>query len=204
MQLVECPSIYEMLPNPEFKWREKPIIQVWRKDPEKDGIVELVQYEATDCVSLFEEALRNNELTYNGKKVALPFNMSVFKWATKTRQILDNAELPDSVSFYNIYGTSYETPYDVCYGSESSPIGDLSEVCHTVPAYTYVDGDGTVPTESARADGFSAQESVGVEADHRGLLSDENVFKLLKKWLGVSEKSEWRCVSKSKVVDLCT
>jgi hypothetical protein len=62
LQLVECPSIYEMLPNPEFKWREKPIIQVWRKDPEKDGIVELVQYEATDCVSLFEEALRNNEV----------------------------------------------------------------------------------------------------------------------------------------------
>ena len=62
MQLVECPSIYEMLPNPEFKWKKKPIIQVWRKNPEKDGIVELVQYQATDCVSLFEEALRNNEV----------------------------------------------------------------------------------------------------------------------------------------------
>jgi len=37
----------------------------------------------------------------------------------------------------------------VSYGSESSPIGDLSEVCHTVPAYTYVDGDCTVPIESA-------------------------------------------------------
>jgi hypothetical protein len=65
MQLVECPSIYEMLPNPEFKWKEKPIIQVWRKNPEKDGTVELVQYEATDCVSLFEEALRNNEVDSN-------------------------------------------------------------------------------------------------------------------------------------------
>ncbi|KAL6601260.1 hypothetical protein ACP70R_044480 [Stipagrostis hirtigluma subsp. patula] len=203
--LVECPSIYEMLPNPEFKWKEKPIVQVWRKNPEKDGVVELVQYEETDCVSLFQEALRNNELTYNGKTVALPFNMSVFKWATETRRILDNAELPDTVSFYNIYGTSYETPYDVCYGSESSPIGDLSEVCHTVPAYTYVDGDCTVPVESAMADGFAAKERIGVKADHRGLLCDENVFELLKKWLGVREnarvsKSARRCVSRSKVV----
>ncbi|XP_039795892.1 phospholipase A(1) LCAT3 isoform X4 [Panicum virgatum] len=166
--LVECPAIYEMLPNLNFNWKEKPIIQVWRKNPEKDGTVELVLYEASDCVSLFEEALRNNELTYNGKKVALPFNMSVFKWATETRRILDNAELPDTVSFYNIYGRSYDTPYNVwpvgyqymrlSYGSESSPIGDLSEVCHTVPAYTYVDGDCTVPIESAMVYTKVAQE----------------------------------------------
>lgn len=65
MQLVECPSIYEMLPNMDFNWKESPIIQVWRKSPEKDGTVELVQYEATDCVSLFEEALRNNEVDFN-------------------------------------------------------------------------------------------------------------------------------------------
>uniref|UniRef100_A0A0D9XFJ8 Phospholipase A(1) n=1 Tax=Leersia perrieri TaxID=77586 RepID=A0A0D9XFJ8_9ORYZ len=200
--LVECPSIYEMLPNPKFKWKEAPIVQVWRKNPEKDGVVELVLYEATDCVSLFEEALRNNELKYNGKTVALPFNMSVFKWATETRRILDNAKLPDTVSFYNIYGTSYDTPYDVCYGSESSPIGDLSEVCHTMPAYTYVDGDGTVPIESTMADGFAAKERVGIKADHRGLLCDENVFELLKKWLGVKEEStQRRRLSKSKVID---
>ncbi|KAG8057376.1 hypothetical protein GUJ93_ZPchr0002g25888 [Zizania palustris] len=200
--LVECPSIYEMLPNPHFKWKEAPIVQVWRKNPEKDGMVELVLYEATDCVSLFEEALKNNELKYNGKTIALPFNMSIFKWATETRQILDNAELPDTVSFYNIYGTSYDTPYDVCYGSESSPVGDLSEVCHTMPVYTYVGGDGTVPIESAAADGFAAKERVGIEADHRGLLCDENVLELLKKWLGLNEmKSTRRRLSKSKVMD---
>jgi hypothetical protein len=65
--LVECPSIYEMLPNRNFNWTEKPTIQVWRKNPEKDGTVELVQYEASDCVSLFEEALRNNEVDFNIK-----------------------------------------------------------------------------------------------------------------------------------------
>ncbi|XP_073356629.1 phospholipase A(1) LCAT3 [Aegilops tauschii subsp. strangulata] len=199
--LVECPSIYEMLPNPNFEWKEKPIVQVWRKNPEKDGTVKLVLYEATDCVSLFEEALQNNELNYNGKTIALPFNMSIYKWATETRRILENAELPDTVSFYSIHGTSYETPYDVCYGSESSPIGDLSEVCRTVPTYTYVDGDCTVPVESATADGFPAKERVGVRADHRGLLCDENVFKLLKKWLGVSENARGR-VSKSQIMDM--
>ncbi|CAL5073379.1 unnamed protein product [Urochloa decumbens] len=141
-------------------------------------------------------------LTYNGKKVPLPFNMSIFKWATETRRILDNAVLPDTVSFYNIYGTSYDTPYDVCYGSKSSPIGDLSEVCHTVPTYTYVDGDGTVPTESVMADGFAAKERVGVEADHRGLLCNDNVFELLKKWLGASDKAMRRRVPKRKVVGL--
>ena len=40
-------------------------------------------------------------------------------------------------------------PFLHSYGSESSPIGDLSEVCRTVPTYTYVDGDCTVPVESA-------------------------------------------------------
>jgi hypothetical protein len=64
MQLVECPLIYKMLPNLDFNWKKKPIIQVWRKNPEKDGTVELVQYEATGCVSFFEEALRNNDVEF--------------------------------------------------------------------------------------------------------------------------------------------
>jgi phospholipase A1 len=79
MQLVECPSIYEMLPNPDFKWKDKPIIQVWRKNPEKDGMVELVLYEATDCVSLFEEALRNNEVVRLRLAFSLKMCSNVFQ-----------------------------------------------------------------------------------------------------------------------------
>jgi len=67
--LVECPSIYEMLPNLNFNLKEKPTIHVWRKNPEKDGAVELVQYEASDCVYLFEEALRSNEVDFNIKMI---------------------------------------------------------------------------------------------------------------------------------------
>lgn len=52
-----------------------------------------------------------------------------------------------------------------------------------------------------QADGFAANERVGVKADHRGLLCDDNVFELLKKWLGVRETTRRR-MSKSKVMDL--
>ncbi|KAB1203435.1 Phospholipase A(1) LCAT3 [Morella rubra] len=89
-------------------------------------------------------------LNYDGKMVALPFNFEILKWAAGTRQVMYDAKLPDGVCFYNIYGTSFDTPFDVCYGSETSPIEDLSGICHTMPQYSFVDGDGTVPAESTK------------------------------------------------------
>lgn len=55
------------------------------------------------------------QLKYNGKSVPLPFNLSILKWAAGTRKILNDAQLPNTVSFYNIFGKSYETPFDVWY-----------------------------------------------------------------------------------------
>ncbi|XP_047331483.1 phospholipase A(1) LCAT3-like [Impatiens glandulifera] len=195
--LVECPSIYEMLPNPEFNWKKTPEIQVWRQqDNDGETNICLETYTPAGSVSLFEEALRNNELSYDGKTIALPFNLAILKWATKTRNILNKAELPTEVSFYNIFGISYDSPLDVCYGSETSPIEDLSEVCHTMPQYTYVDGDGTVPAESAKADGYAAVERVGIAATHRSLLCNKKVFQHIKRWLGIHHKKT------SRVLDL--
>ncbi|KAG0498033.1 hypothetical protein HPP92_002724 [Vanilla planifolia] len=200
--LVECPSIYELLPNPLFKWKEQPLIKVWRKDMEDNDSVKLEVYDSTECIDLFRKALRNNELTYHGEYFALPFNLSILNWASRTRQILDVAQLPDNVDFYNIYGISYDTPHNVCYGSEASPIDDLSEICHTMPEYSYVDGDGTVPADSAMADGFAAKARIAVKAQHRALLSDKTVLKLLKQWLGVAQYSQQSGHSQTaKVVD---
>ena len=52
-----------MLANPEYEWERQPEIQVWRKHT-KDGQanVNLESYGPTQSVSLFEGALRNNEV----------------------------------------------------------------------------------------------------------------------------------------------
>lgn len=55
------------------------------------------------------------QLSYGGNTVALPFNFSILRWTAGTRQILNNAQLPEGVSFYNIFGTSFDTPFDVWY-----------------------------------------------------------------------------------------
>jgi hypothetical protein len=193
-----------MMANPDFKWKKQPEIRVWRKKSENDvdTSVELESFGLIESIDLFNDALKNNELSYGGNKIALPFNFAILDWAAKTREILNKAQLPDGVSFYNIYGVSLNTPFDVCYGTETSPIDDLSEICQTMPEYTYVDGDGTVPAESAAAAQFKAVASVGVSGSHRGLLRDERVFELIQQWLGVEpKKAKRKHLRTHKVVD---
>ncbi|KMZ75159.1 Phospholipase A2 [Zostera marina] len=201
--LIECPSIYEMLPNPGFQWKHQPVIQVWRKvtDDDADAVVKLETYYSTECYDLFENALVDNEITYNGETVPLPFNNDILDWALQTRAVLDSAKLPESVSFYNIYGTEYSSPFNICYGTEDSPISDLSEICDIQGKYSFVDGDGTVPTESAIADGFNATERAGVKATHRDLLCDKNVLELIMQWLDIVSLSKKRSKSTTKVMD---
>ncbi|CAA6668602.1 unnamed protein product [Spirodela intermedia] len=73
------------------------------------------------------------------------------------------------------------------YGSQESPISDLRQILTAEPNYIYLDGDGTVPMESSKADGLDALARVGVPADHRGIVCDRHVFRILKHWLKAGE-----------------
>ncbi|XP_072969903.1 lecithin-cholesterol acyltransferase-like 4 [Typha angustifolia] len=187
--LIECPSIYELMASPEFQWEHVPLLQLWReKDDDHGNSTTLLEsYEPVEAIKLMAEALLNNVVTCGGLEVPLPLNLEILRLATETREILSRAKLPATVKFYNIYGINNATPHSVCYGSEDAPISDLQKILCFQAKYICVDGDGTVPTESAKADGFDAVTRVGVPADHRGIVCDRHVFRILKHWLKAGE-----------------
>uniref|UniRef100_A0A3N7HCR8 Lecithin-cholesterol acyltransferase-like 4 n=1 Tax=Populus trichocarpa TaxID=3694 RepID=A0A3N7HCR8_POPTR len=122
-------------------------------------------------------------VVYDGEDLPLPFNFDILKWADETQNVLSRAKVPPGVKFYNIYGIDLETPHSVCYGSSEVPVTDLPELQFCEPKYISVNGDGTVPAESAKADGLNAEARVGVPGEHRGILSDRHLFRILKHWL---------------------
>ncbi|KAF3790608.1 Lecithin-cholesterol acyltransferase-like 4 [Nymphaea thermarum] len=187
--LIECPSMYELMACPHFKWSDTPLLQVWKEIVDDDGNIssKLESYRPSESISIMVDALSSNKIQYDGVEIPLPFNLDILKWSNETRKILSSAKVPPSVKFFNIYGICNDTPHNICYGSEKSPVSDLRQLLISEPNYVCVDGDGTVPAESASADGFCAEARIAVPADHRGIISDRHVFRILKHWLGAGE-----------------
>ncbi|XP_076950689.1 lecithin-cholesterol acyltransferase-like 4 [Bidens hawaiensis] len=183
--LIECPSIYELMACLDHEWEHAPLLQIWKEIQDGNGnsAAMLETFTPIEAVSIFTQALSTNELSYGGVDIPLPFNTEVLHWANKTREILSSAKLPSNIKFYNVYGTGVDTPQSVCYGSAESPILDLQELPLLEATYINVDGDGTVPAESAMADGLEAEARVGIPGDHRGIICDKHLFRIVKHWL---------------------
>ncbi|KDP36467.1 hypothetical protein JCGZ_08597 [Jatropha curcas] len=187
--LIECPSIYELMSCPHFNWQYIPLLEIWKEKQDNDGGSQMIleSYSPEEIIEVFKEALSTNTVNYDGTDIPLPFNLEILKWANETKKVLSSAKVPPQVKFYNIYGINLETPHSVCYGSEEAPVRDVKGLRFFQPTYVCVDGDGTVPAESAKADGLNAEARVGVPAEHRGILSDHHVFRILKHWLKAGE-----------------
>jgi hypothetical protein len=183
--LIECPSIYELMACPNFRWEHIPLLQLWREKSTGDGKSRIIleSYPPAEAIEIMKDALLNNTVNYDGVDIPLPFNSKILKWANETQKIMSHAEVPSKVKFYNIYGTSLDTPHNVCYGSEEVPVTDLTELRYLPAKYLSIDGDGTVPVESAKADGLRAEARVGVPGEHRGILAEHHTFRILKCWL---------------------
>lgn len=66
LQLLECPSIYELLANPNFQWKDTPLLQIWRENLDNDGKKSalLESYEPAEAIKMIEEALSKNEVSH--------------------------------------------------------------------------------------------------------------------------------------------
>ncbi|KAJ0736248.1 putative phospholipase A(1) [Helianthus annuus] len=186
-KLIECPSIYELMACLDHEWEHVPLLQIWKQIQVGNGNSTpiLETFTPIEAVSIFTQALSTNELSYGGVDIPLPFNKEILQWANKTREILSSAKLPSSVKFYNVYGTGLDTPQSVCYGSVDSPILDLQELPFLDATYINVNGDGMVPVESSKADGLDAEARVSIPGEHRGILCDKHLFRIVKHWLKV-------------------
>ena len=71
LQLLECPSIYELLANPNYKWKDTPLLQIWRENLDNDGKKSalLESYEPEEAIKMIEKALSSNEVCHSHFKL---------------------------------------------------------------------------------------------------------------------------------------
>ncbi|KFM27994.1 Lecithin-cholesterol acyltransferase-like 4 [Auxenochlorella protothecoides] len=132
---------------------------------------------------VLQGVLEGNSVSIGGQAVAMPFNPDVWQRAVDSHSAWSACTFPRTSRFYNLYGKGYPTPYSLQYGSWWFPVSELKALPHANASYTYVDGDGTVPTESAMADGFDAVERVGLVGAHRPLISMQSAWDQITTWI---------------------
>lgn len=65
-QLIECPSVYELMACPDFKWENVPRLELWKENHDSNGNsnIMLESYSSVESISIFNEALSINRVSY--------------------------------------------------------------------------------------------------------------------------------------------
>ncbi|WP_411024808.1 hypothetical protein, partial [Salmonella sp. s57610] len=59
--LIECPSIYELMANPDFDWEHTPFLEIWRQqDKDRSSDVILESYSPEESIRICTDALSSN------------------------------------------------------------------------------------------------------------------------------------------------
>lgn len=180
---AQAPSVHELFPPRDFTWPQAPpTATLWLK-PRAGAPPEQRCYSLSDFRQLMELVLEGNKVTVGKESFDLPLNKGCWEQADRMHKLWATVKLPPSIRMYNIYGTGTPTAYDVTYGSSSTPLAKPADVMVQLASYSRVDGDGVVPSVSAREDHLPAIERVGIEARHRGLLNHPHTWDCVYKWL---------------------
>lgn len=65
-QLIECPSIYELMACLDYEWEHVPLLQIWKEIQEGNGnsTALLETFTPLEAVSIFTQALSINEVSF--------------------------------------------------------------------------------------------------------------------------------------------
>lgn len=64
-QLIECPSIYELMACPDFHWQNPPRLEIWREkhDDDENSLIMLDSYTPEESITIFEKSLSSNTVS---------------------------------------------------------------------------------------------------------------------------------------------
>eukprot|EP01025_Chloroclados_australasicus_P014055 TRINITY_DN16576_c1_g5_i1.p1 TRINITY_DN16576_c1_g5~~TRINITY_DN16576_c1_g5_i1.p1 ORF type:complete len:478 (-),score=40.81 TRINITY_DN16576_c1_g5_i1:325-1758(-) len=192
---IECPSVYEMLPQ---KWvgddsdpNAVPNTNIWIKSGKGKAKLETCSLE--QFKDLQGKVLAGNQVQVGDRLIDLPQNQACMQYAQETQNMWASVQLPSSCKFYNIYGIGYDTPLSPTYGTQDQPLSNFQDVKSAEAYFFSVDGDGTVPAVCAQNGNLPAVESKAFVGLHRGLLKQTAVFDQIVEWLGLQPDTNSQC-----------
>jgi hypothetical protein len=64
-QLIECPSIYELMACPHFHWQHVPVLEIWREKKDNDGNSQIILESSPpeESIQVFKDALSSNTVS---------------------------------------------------------------------------------------------------------------------------------------------
>ena len=145
---ADMPAIMELLPRTDFNFSGISM-------PSVDATVDGVDYHFTpgNMSTLFERALRGFTVTIDGHVFRKEFSLPLWLHARDTREHWHRAHLPHRLGFrfYVLYGEGIDTPWGLSF---KKPVAEWAQLRDAAFKFSFIDGDGTVPTFSALYDGY--------------------------------------------------
>eukprot|EP00698_Gefionella_okellyi_P013882 TRINITY_DN3837_c0_g1_i1.p1 TRINITY_DN3837_c0_g1~~TRINITY_DN3837_c0_g1_i1.p1 ORF type:complete len:924 (+),score=100.57 TRINITY_DN3837_c0_g1_i1:220-2772(+) len=171
-------AAYELLPDINFPWVTPPSVSA-----RVDGAQ--VRMTLLNMAPTLTHALSNYVITLPSSDGQLPrpFNNNAWQYSLESRRRWNAVPVNlGGIQFFNVYSHDQATQGIYSYPQSVRSWSDL--VLQVATNAQMVDGDETVPLESALNDGFVARERVAVRGTHTGLLAGTDTKETVLTMLG--------------------